>query len=507
MENKFPHKSLLPKPLQWSLGLLTIAVIFKLFNQLHADYDLWWHIFMGNEIIIKGTLDKFDVYSFTAYGLPYINHEWLSEIIMAWTYLVGKSSGLLIWRWSMALVILYLAFRLIRLKTQHPVARIIILLCFSLVLSPGISFRVQLFSYVLFLALLLLIYSAHINDLLPSVFVVSLLFVVWANVHGAFCLGLLIWFFYVTRYACQYGTNVKWQRILLYFLLPASATFINPFGTKLWQFIFHEISNPLSQKHITEWQRFSFAPREMPFFCVMTLTWMATFFSKRKTEATETIILIIASLMGLISVRHTPLFVILTLPSLSSHMESAFLRLLKRAGHGNQVSSILTYISSILFVGLSMLFIQMGLPDKWEVTVGKDPLPSQTIAFLEKNRVKGNLWVPLHYGGYVLFHLYPDIKVSIDGRWAMVYPRQTMQDNMTFAFQGTKGKWKQLLEKYGADLAIVETGNPAMKEMDQDADWIWIFSEKIGNLLIKKEYLSSLRQPLKIPHSQPPSWP
>ncbi|UCD31104.1 MAG: hypothetical protein JSV38_09815 [Desulfobacterales bacterium] len=154
-----------------------------------------------------------------------------------------------------------------------------------------------------------------------------------------------------------------------------------------------------------------------------------------------------------------------------------------------------------------MLFIQMGLPDKWEVTVGKDPLPSQTIAFLEKNRIKGNLWVPLHYGGYVLFHLYPDIKVSIDGRWAMVYPRQTMQDNMTFAFQGTKGKWKQLLEKYGADLAIVETGNPAMKEMDQDADWIWIFSEKIGNLLIKKEYLSSLRQPLKIPHNQPSSWP
>jgi len=187
MENQFIQKSFLPKPLQWSLYLLTGAVIFKLFNQLYADYDLWWHIFMGKEIITKETLGKFDIYSFTAYGLPYINHEWLSEIIMAWAYLVGGSGGLLIWRWSMVLIILFLAFRLIKLKAQHPVTRIIIILCFSLVLSPGISFRVQLFSYLLLLALLFLIYSARIKDQLPSVFVVSILFVLWANSAWCVC--------------------------------------------------------------------------------------------------------------------------------------------------------------------------------------------------------------------------------------------------------------------------------------------------------------------------------
>jgi len=156
-------------------------------------------------------------------------------------------------------------------------------------------------------------------------------------------------------------------------------------------------------------------------------------------------------------------------------------------------------MSSILFLGLSILFIQMGMPDKWEVGIDEDPLPIQTVAFLKKNHVKGNLWVPLHFGGYVLFHLYPDIKVSIDGRWAMVYPRQIMEDNMIFAFKGMEGKWKQLLEKYGANLALVETGNPAMKEMDKDLDWVWIFSDTTGKLLIKKSYLSSLHLPLRIP--------
>jgi len=507
MENQFTHKSLLPKPLQWSLYLLTVAVIFKLFNQLYADYDLWWHIFIGNEIITKETLEKFDIYSFTAYGLPYINHEWLSEIIMAWAYFIGKSSGLIIWRWSMVLIILFLAFQLIKLKAQHPVTRIIIILCFSLVLSPGISFRVQLFSYLLLLALLFLIYSARIKDQLPSVFVVSILFVLWANLHGAFVLGLLIWLVYVAGYACQHRSNVNWQRILLSIFLPVSVTSINPFGTDLWQFIYHEISNPLSQKYITEWQRFSFAPREMPFFFIMALTWIIFFYSKRKKEVAETIILFFASMMGLISVRHTPLFVILTLPSLSYHIEGAFLRLLKGAGDGNQVSKILTYMSSILFLGLSILFVQMGMPDKWEVSIGEDPLPIQTVAFLKKNHVKGNLWVPLHFGGYALFHLYPDVKVSIDGRWAMVYPRQIMQDNMEFSFRGTGGRWKQLLEKYGANLALVEAGNPAMKEMDQDLDWIWIFKETTTRLLIKKDYLPTLGLPLRTPEKKPLVWP
>jgi hypothetical protein len=102
--------------------------------------------------------------------------------------------------------------------------------------------------------------------------------------------------------------------------------------------------------------------------------------------------------------------------------------------------------------------------------------------------------VPIHYGGYVLFHLYPNIKVSMDGRWATVYPQQIMKDNMTFSFHATKGKWKQLLEKYGANLALVEAGNPALTEMDQDLDWILVFRENAGNLLINKEYWDTQRK-------------
>ncbi len=488
MKNQFPHTSQLPRPILWSLCLLTAAMIFKLFNQLYADYDLWWHIFMGNEFITKGSLQKFDIYSFTAFGQPYINHEWLSEITMAGAYLTGKDTGLIVWRWSIVLLILCLAWRLIKFRAQHHLSRISIFMCIGIVLAPGISFRVHLFSYLLLLILLALIYSSRIKDSMPSVMVVSLLFALWANLHGAFVLGLVVWFVYGAEHVYRHRANLHWLRMFLTLLLPVFVTLANPFGPKLWTFIYHELSNPLSQKYITEWQRFSFSPREMPFLFVMAITWAALFCSKREKNTAETIILIVASAMGLMSVRHTPLFVILTLPSLAYHMDGAFFRLLKKGGNGKPISNISTAWSSILLICLSITFVAMGLPDKWKIHMGKDPLPVQTVAFLEKNHVKGNLWVPLHYGGYVLFHLYPDIKVSIDGRWAAVYPRQIMKDNMIFSYQATNGKWKQLLEKYGADLALVETDNPALTEMEQDVDWVWIFKENAGNLLMNRKY-------------------
>ena len=239
----------------------------------------------------------------------------------------------------------------------------------------------------------------------------------------------------------------------------------------------------------------------------MTLTWVAYFLSNREKDFSETLILFIATLMGIMAVRNTPLFVILALPSLAYHIDGVFLRLLKKGGDGNQISIISTYMSSMLFLCLSIAFIALGLPDKWEIHMGEDPIPAQTIAFLKENNIKGNLWLPLHFGGYALFHLYPDIKVSIDGRWAMVYQRQLMRNNMIFAFRGTDGKWKKILEKYEADFALVEAGNPAIKEMGNDLDWIWIFEEDNSKLLIKKDHLISLRLPLKIPQIKLYSWP
>ena len=496
-----------PQPLIWSLGLLTVAIIFKSFNQLDADYDLWWHIFIGKQILLQATIQPFDIYSFTAFRHPYINHEWLSEIIMTGFYSMGKNAGLIFWRWIMAGMILLLSLNLVKQRAQHNLSRIIVFLLIALVLGPGISFRVQLFSYVFLLILLNLVYSTRLQRTCPLVIIVSILFIIWANLHGAFVLGLLIYFIYITeRIYFRRLKTLPWTELLA-LLIPITATLINPYGAGLWGFVYDEISNPVSSRYITEWRHFAFAPREIPFFITASLTWIAYFFSGRKKGIAETAVLVLASIMGIMAVRNTPLFVILTLPTMAYHLDGAILRISGKSTQGKPLSKIPVYASALMFLSIAAFFFAQGLPERWQISIGKDPLPVQSAAFIKANDFKGNLWVPLHFGGYVLFHLYPDIKVSIDGRWTMVYPRDVMKDNMAFAFHGTGGKWKEVLEKYGADFALVETKNPAIREMSEAPDWQWVFSETSAGLLVKKDYLRSHRFPLRIPPEKPPSWP
>jgi hypothetical protein len=45
-------------------------------------------------------------------------------------------------------------------------------------------------------------------------------------------------------------------------------------------------------------------------------------------------------------------------------------------------------------------------------------LPAGAVAFLRREGRRGTLWNEYVWGGYLIWHLYPDLRVSIDGRMA-----------------------------------------------------------------------------------------
>ena len=497
---------LLPKPLLLSLWVLAVAITYKLFSQFTADYDIWFHLFIGGENFANASIGCIDVYSFTAFGLPVINHEWLADLIMTGAYKVSGETGLICWRWVMALAIVFCSIKLIKTRPANHLSQIVTYLCFAVVIAQGISFRVQLFSYLFLLLLLYVIYKKP-KKVPFSATVVTILFLLWANIHGAFVLGLLIWYIYLGEQFFAKTDKITPYSILLLSIMPVAITIINPYGIKLWLFIYSELSNPISSQYITEWQQFSFDAREMPFLIVLLMTWLAYCFSGKAKRLAETLVLILASIMGLAAVRHTPLFVVLTLPSMAYHFDGVFNRLTAKMRQGPPSPPLATYLAALFLLSVAAVFFFYGVSQQWRIRTDEDPLPSRSVAFLKVNNFKGNLWTPLHWGAYALFHLYPNIKVSIDGRWAMVYPHDVMMANMEFAYHGTGGRWKKLLEKYNTDYALVEKGNPALTEMKYDSDWVLAFGENTCWLLMKKETISSHKAPITIPNKNKRTWP
>src|ERR1700704_7015941 len=71
-----------------ALGLFTMAA------RGITDPDVWWHLRTGQLILQNHSLFHTDPYSFTRFGQPWINHEWLSEVLLFGLYRVAGFGGL-----------------------------------------------------------------------------------------------------------------------------------------------------------------------------------------------------------------------------------------------------------------------------------------------------------------------------------------------------------------------------------------------------------------------------
>src|SRR5436190_5220571 len=67
----------------------------------NADPDLWGHVRFGLDMLSTRALTRSDPYSYTS-DIPWLNHEWLSELIMGLAYRTFGSGGLVALKLALA---------------------------------------------------------------------------------------------------------------------------------------------------------------------------------------------------------------------------------------------------------------------------------------------------------------------------------------------------------------------------------------------------------------------
>jgi len=124
------------------------------------------------------------------------------------------------------------------------------------------------------------------------------------------------------------------------------------------------------------------------------------------------------------------------------------------------------------------------------------------VALLKRSGIQGNMAVFFNWGEYALWHLAPEIRVSIDGRRETVYSDTVYQENLSFS-AGTSG-WNTLLTKYPTTLALVSRNYPVFDRMVAEPGWVQVYADDLCGLFAK-EKLSALKR-LKIVASEPRNW-
>ncbi len=121
----------IPQPLRNSTDVyLNSFIILLVFSSVRyfltfvtADPDLWGHIKFGKDIWNAEAIPGVDIYSYTAYGRQWINHEWLSEVMMYLIFNILGSPGLLAGK---TLVCFYIILLLLKIRSRTSYALLLI---------------------------------------------------------------------------------------------------------------------------------------------------------------------------------------------------------------------------------------------------------------------------------------------------------------------------------------------------------------------------------------------
>lgn len=166
---------------------LPVAIFFVLVTvlALHRIYDpdLWLHLAAGEHITRTGTIPRENLFSLTHPHQPWLDVYWLYQVGLVTLWNLAGSAGVMLLRVSLSLglaAIVALGFR----DRHQPLTGVgtAVLLLAWLVITPRLTDRPELLSYVLLGGLLVLIRARRWWWWLP-------LQVIWANVQGLFYLG------------------------------------------------------------------------------------------------------------------------------------------------------------------------------------------------------------------------------------------------------------------------------------------------------------------------------
>ena len=200
---------------------------------LLKDPDTLWHIRTGQWILDNAQFPVVDFYSYTAVGKRWIAGEWLSEILFALAFNVGEWRGVVILSAiTIAAVIATLSFYLVRNLRFSVAIGWTMLTAFAI--SPHYLARPHLFSFLLLLVWLIILTDAYDSgDFKPSIFILAILIVFWANLHGSFTLGLALLIVFSVYFCCEKFLQrdyVRCQTVFVMLLAVGVGALLTPYG-------------------------------------------------------------------------------------------------------------------------------------------------------------------------------------------------------------------------------------------------------------------------------------
>ena len=408
-----------------------------------ADPDLWHRLALGEFLSKTGHFPPGGTFSYLADYNQIADHEWGSALIFYAAYSLGGGAAIVVIKLvtlASTLVLVVLAGTQDRRSTLL-LAAFYALVLLALLPSFQSTARCVVFTH-LFFALWVYWFQCERHGRDVPLWAYLLTIILWANLHGGFAIGLA-WLLVLAL--VQSGERKKW---IIRFALCGLATLINPFGWRLWISTGRALFT--TRSGFDEWAPVSWwaDPSGFPGYkllLLLTLAALAWIVLRRPNERRNwsTLTVIGAALaLSLTSARHTSIFAIVAgalLPDLFAQEP----RVAEMARGIPRLGYLAFRFALVLLPFYAAIFVLPG--DGLTLKYPENSCPVAAIDFLKQQNVQGNLLVPFNYGSYALWQLRGRMRVSMDGRYDLVYRPETYR--RVNDFFSARGDWPVLLRR------------------------------------------------------------
>jgi len=431
-----------------SLILLALGITAFIRGIIFLDPDFGWHLRMGGLILQKG-IPLTDPFSYTMSSYPFVDHEWLSNILISIGY---KSIGIYGLALIFALIFISALFLAIPKQFKNYSTLPLVLAGAAILGFTGI--RTQVITWFFLALLLKIIFDENLWK--KYKLFIPLIFILWVDLHGGFAVGIVILFLVFIFKSWQ---NRKFE--FGYFgvvLLSVVLTFVNPYGPRIWWEIWQQISDGNLKWHIAEWSP-GFFDTDVALLALFALSFSFLLRYKAKIGKIPVIIYLFLLLMAVSALRQIPLWALSAV-----FVVSAAIRLLMIEVENNKfalerlkkATKILTIIIFAVFV-LEIVTSILGVFDLSEQRY----YPAKAVVYLNRqNFAGGNIFTLYDYGGYLIWKL-PNKKVFIDGRMPSWRRDGIFPNESNYAFKdylkmlGNETYFMQIVKKYNIHYVLL----------------------------------------------------
>jgi len=468
---------------------------------LNEDGDLGRHLTLGRYMLENHVVPTRDVFSHTLAGQPIAPHEWLSEILFALSHSVLRLDGVV---WLCA-VLIATTFALVYRHAVRRSGSRILSLGFAL-LAVGATRLHWLARPHLFTMLMVVVWTDGLERMrtgrLRRWWLLPVLMLLWANLHGGFIAGFLIWAAYGAGYLWErwrtIGAESRTPQGLGRRLAGVGAvsflfSFLNPAGWRVWTTLLGFVGNRYLVQHTVEYlPPDPHQPKAWPFLAMIALSVILLARIRKQLPPAWVLLLAGWTALGFFGARNIPLYALIAAPILAE--AAGRKRPEDAAGRGvwglearlaDTEASLRGHLWPMAATPLVALAFASGVPLDFAGQGNRfDPgvFPVEAVDWLEANPVQGRVFNYFTWGGYLLYRMWPQESVFIDGQTDFYGEALTREYEKVLEVDDG---WRGVLNEHRVDWVLMPTSSKLVRALKSDPGWRVAHEDSTAGVLVR----------------------